>query len=131
MPAGSDSPSPSKASRRCNGGLSSAPTLTLIIVTEVIKWLVILTAIYLGVWQYCDMTDPDDVISGGNETSTPSGQAMDSYAKCSLGEAKTIGQFWGAFSGIIAGISIALYLPWRIFAIKLRFKHYIFRDERW
>lgn len=127
MAEGSESPSPSKVSRGHHGGLKSAPTIALLVTTEIIKWLVILGAVYLGIWQYCDITDPDEgTVSQGNGNSTP-----DSYAKCSFGEGQTIGQFWGSVTGILLGISVLLYLPWRIIATRLRFKYYIFRDDRW
>lgn len=131
MAEGSDSSIPSKVSRS-HGGLRRGPTIALVVITEIIKWLVILAAVYLGAWQYCEITDPESgTVSEGNQTSTPSEEAVNGYAKCTLGEAKTVGQFWGAFTGIIVGISVGLYLPWRIVAVKLRFKYYVFRDERW
>lgn len=117
---GDDDDGSSTPSRVHHTGPHSPATVSLLTVTELIKFLVILAAIYLSVWQYCEIT-----------TSTGSNSTVTGYAKCSFGTGNSIGEFWGIFTGIMMAISLLLYLPWRIVAIRMRFRYHIFRDEIW
>jgi hypothetical protein len=83
----------------------------ILVVTELTRWAVIVTAIYLSVWQYCTQV--------GYTVFVPNS---------SVG---VQGQFWGIFTAIIAGISLLFYLPWRIASIRFRIQNHITRDERW
>ena len=82
------------------------PTL---VVTELVRWGIVVLMIYLSVWQYCYYAGYTIFISNS----------------------PVVGQFWGIFTAIIVGISLVLYLPWRILAIKYRQKYHLSRDERW
>lgn len=117
-----DASSPSRAERR--EGPRSWKTVALLAATELIKWLVIMASIFLSVWQYRDIRDA--AADGAAANGTKGG-----YAECGFGEGNTVAEFWGIFTGIMLGISLLLYLPWRFMAIKMRFRFYVFRDERW
>lgn len=82
---------------------------TLFVVTEVVRWAIIILVIYLSVWQY---------------------SSVHGYAIFVPG-ADLLAQFWGVFTAIMVGISLVVYLPWRILSVKLRQKYNIIRDERW
>jgi len=85
--------------------------LTLLVVTEVLKWFAIVAGLYLCVWQYTSI--------------------LGTYAVFISSSTNPAGQFWGIFTVIIVGISLVLYLPCRIFSVQLRSRHRYFRDERW
>lgn len=112
---------PSPPSSKGRPGPRSPITIAILTATEFVKWLAIIGALYLSVWQYCKIRTP-----GTNSTVEPA-----EYAQCSFGTGGSVGQFWGVFTGIVMGISLLLYLPWRVYAIKMRFRYRIFKDERW
>lgn len=80
--------------------------------TELVRWSVVVAVIYLSVWQYCSVAGYTEFVPGGSP----------------LGVAE---QFWAVFSAIMAGLSLVVYLPWRILSIRLRHTFNIIRDERW
>jgi len=84
-------------------------TLTLVM-TELVRWSIIVLVIYLSVWQYCSIVGYTVFVSYSTSL---------------------YGQFWGVFTAIIVGITLVIYLPWRYLAIKYRYRHHITMDERW
>lgn len=84
---------------------------SVLVVTELVRWAVIVLVIYLNVWQYC-------VVAGYTIFVPDSSVGVPA-------------QFWGVFTGIMVGVSVCFYLPWRLLALKLRLKYNLLRDERW
>ena len=84
---------------------------TMLIVTELLKWFAIVAALYLSVWRYCAQ--------------------LGRFPVFVQGAASPAGQFWGVFTAIMVGVSLLLYVPWRLVARRLRNKYRCVRDERW
>ena len=81
----------------------------VLIITEIIRWLVIVTPIYLSVWRYATLKGYT-VFINGHDVHT---------------------QFWGMVTLFVILGTLLLYVPMKILAIAYRFSHGMFEQMKW
>ena len=79
-------------------------------VTEFLRWVVIIVPIYLSVWRYATLRGYTVFIPGEEDLHT---------------------QFWGVVTALVLGGTLVLYVPIKVFAVVYRLKNGLMKGMAW
>lgn len=83
--------------------------LSTLVITEIIRWVVMVVPLYLCIWQYTKYRGYTIFISSADEKV----------------------QFWALASAVIAGMSLFVYLPMKVAGMRFRISRNMIKDHRW